>query len=780
MENKISKSVTFLSIFIFSVAAFYLNAITLCVVLLALGVVLAWHKSLISRRFALVLMFIFLFGVLYTDFRTPKGDELQKYIFKDAQITGIVATAPKFSNNKIKFYLDVKKVSKAKENPVKFGTTAVSIFSDDAAKFGIGDELTLCGKFSAPHGAKNFGQFDYANYLRNQGIFTVFYADKYNISGKSSDMFLRTQSFFENLTKKIMQKHSKYLSEEQSDLLGGIVFGHKSVELDDSIEQNFINSGIFHILAASGMQIGLVLFFWYFLTRFLGIPYVFSMLSGAFLIIIYAGFTGFPPSILRALLMAEFIIFGKLIDRQADNIALLLLVCSIILLYNPLSIMDVGFQLSFITTFGLLFCMPKFVEKIKFLPEFVSGTIVMTIVAQLFASPLTIYYFNNLSLYSLFANIFILPFVSLITFIGFTSSFVALVPHTGLIIKFSSFILAPLLTGMNFVAAFFAHLPNSLIFIRQINISSLIIAYISIIFAALAINEAFKNKIFNTVSIFFISLFLVLNINFLQPKSLEIVFFDVGNSDAILIKLPTGKRFLIDTGRANIYGASSGKTIIAEYLKAVGDKNLEAIILTHPDSDHIGGCCDILDFAKVNKVYQNCSQGNSCVYNDLQKYFYKHKTPVCRIAEGKTINLKLDDSVKISLIAPYCTNKNTGSIITFVEYGDFRALLLGDNEKEVMKFLDGKIKTPITVLKLGHHGSRGSVDEKMLKKLSPENVVISVGKNNFGHPDFDVLEILENYGVRTYRTDWDNMVLFSYKKGKVTVKRYIPWTKKVE
>lgn len=780
MENKISKSVTFLSIFIFSVASVYLNSITFCVVLLAAAVILAWHKTLISRRFALVLMFVFLIGVLYTDFRTPKGDELQKYIFKDAQIVGVVTTIPKYSNNKIKFYFDVKKVSKSKKSSSKLGTTAVSIFSNDGAKLGIGDELTLDGKFSVPHGAKNFGQFDYANYLRNQGIFTVFYAEKYSISGQSSNLFLRTQAFFDNLTKKIMQKHSKYLSKEQSDLLGGIVFGHKSVELDDSIEQNFINSGIFHILAASGMQIGLVLFFWYFLTRFLGISYGFSMLSGAFLIIIYAGFTGFPPSILRALLMAEFIIFGKLIDRQADNIALLLLVCSIILLYNPLSIMDVGFQLSFITTFGLLFCMPKFVEKIKFLPEFVSGTIIMTIVAQLFASPLTIYYFNNLSLYSLFANIFIIPFVSLITFIGFTTSFVALVPHTGWIIKFSSFILAPLLSGMNFVATFFAHLPNSLVFIKQITILSIIIVYISIIFATLAINKAFKNKVFNTISILSISLFLALNINFLQPKSLEIVFFDVGNSDAILVKLPTGKRFLIDTGKANPYGASSGKTVIAEYLKATGQKNLEAIILTHPDADHIGGCCDILDFAKVNKVYQNCSQGNSCVYNDLQKYFYLHKIPVDRISEGKIINLKFDDSVKIQLLTPYGNNKNTGSVVTFVEYGDFRALFLGDNEKEVMKFLDGKIKTPITVLKLGHHGSQGSIDEKMLKKLSPKNVVISVGKNNFGHPDFDVLEILEKFGAKTYRTDWDNMVLFSYQKGKMTVKRYIPWTKEVE
>lgn len=780
MENKISKSVTFLSVFIFSVASVYLGAITLCVWLLAAGVILAWHKNLISRRFALVLMMVFLLGVLYTDFRTPKEDGLQKYILKDTEISGVVTTIPKYSNGKIKFHLDVQRISSAKESSSKLGTTAVSIFSDSKSEFTVGDELKLSGRFSAPYGAKNFGQFDYANYLKNQGIFTVFYAKKYAVSGQSHDLFLRTQAFFDGLTRKIIQKQSKYLSKDQSDLLGGIVFGHKSVELDDNIEQNFINSGVFHVLAASGMQIGLVLFFWYFLTRFLGVPYVFSMLSGAFLIVIYAGFTGFPPSILRALLMAEFIIFGKLIDRQADNIALLLLVCSIMLIYSPLSIMDIGFQLSFITTFGLLFCMPKFLEKIKFLPDFVSGTILMTVVAQLFASPLTIYYFNNLSLYSLFANIFIIPFVSLITFAGFASSFVALIPHTDLVIRFSSLILAPLLTGMNFIAAFFAHLPESLIFVKQISILSVIVAYIAIISLILAVNNAFKNKVLGAIGIFSVILFLSLNINFSPQKSLEIVFFDVGNSDAILVKLPTGKQFLVDTGKANPYGASSGKTVITEYLKATGQKDLEAIILTHPDADHIGGCCDILNFAKVNKVYENCSKGNSCVYDDLQKYLSVHKIPVNRLQGGKSLDLMLDNSVKIKLIEPCSGDKNEGSIVTFIEYGDFRALLLGDNEKEVVKFLDGKIKTPITVLKLGHHGSRGSVDEEMLKKLSPQNVVISVGKNNFGHPDSEVLETLKKHGVKTYRTDWDNMLLFSCKEGDVKVKRYVSWTKKVE
>ena len=780
MQDKISKSVTFLSVFIFAVASVYLQSISLCVGLLVFAVLLAWAKGLLSRRFGIVLMFVFTFGVFYTSYRTPTSDVLQKYIFKETQITGTVKSVPKYKNHKIKFYFDVQRIPAALQASKSLGTTSVSVFSDESAVIHLGDELTLDGKFAVPYPAKNLGQFDYADYLRKQGVFTVFYAKKYHVVGQSSDWFLRSQVFFDKITQDILKKHSKYLSREQSDLLGGVVFGHKSVELDDSVEQNFINSGIFHVLAASGMQIGLVLFFWYFLMRFLRVPYIVSLLSGAVLIVIYAGFTGFPPSILRALLMAEFIIFGKLLDRQADNIALLLLVCSIMLLQNPLSIMDVGFQLSFVTTFGLLFCMPRFIGKIKFLPEVVSGTLVMTLVAQAFASPLLIYYFNNLSLYSLFANIAIVPFVSMITFIGFASSFVALVPHSAWLIKISSMVLAPFLSGMNFVAEFFANLPSALLYIRQINILSVIILYLLIVFCILAIDESFENKKFNVVTLLSLFLFLMLNVNFVPQKNLEIVFFDVGNSDAILVKLPNKKQFLVDTGRANLSGASSGKTVIAEYLKAVGKKNLDAIILTHPDADHIGGCCDVLKFAKVGTVYQGCTKGNSCIYNGLQDYLTKNKFSVCNISRGSIIDLPLDKSVKIKLFVPKGDCKNANSLITYIEYGNFSALLMGDSEKEAMPFLASKIKKPISVLKVGHHGSKGAVDEKMLNILHPKTVVISVGKNNFGHPDFETLNVLEKHSIRVYRTDWDNMILFSSQGTGFAVKKYYSYLKNIE
>lgn len=779
MDNKISKSIVFFSIFIIAVASVFLKIVIWSVILLAILVLGLSFKKLLSKRFSIVLMLVFAFGVVYTNYKTPKNDALQKYLYKDCQIIGTVASVPKLDNQKIKFYFDVNQINSEVKNK-KIGTTAVSIYSSQNQKIQIGDILELEGKFQTPNKATNFGQFDYSNYLKNQGIFTVFYSKNYKSKGQSNNLNFKIQKYFISLTEKILQKHSKYLTKNQTDLLGGVVFGHRSINLTEEVKQDFINSGTFHILAASGMQVALVLLFWCFLMKLIKLPYNISLLSGSIIIIFYACFTGFPASILRALLMAEFIIFGKLIDRQADSIALILFVCSIMLLFNPLSILDVGFQLSFITTFGLIFSIPKFSEKLKSVPEWISSTLLITIIAQSFASPLLVFYFNNLPLYSILANIFILPLVSIITFAGFLSGILALIPKTNFIIMLFSKILGPSLSGINWIADFFSNLPDSLIYLKQISVFSVILAYIFLIFFILFVSNSYRNKYSMSISILSLSLFLFLNINFYPQRNLDITFFNVGNSDAILVKLPNEKQFLVDTGRSNPYGASSGKTIVTEYLKAMGDTKLDAIILTHPDSDHIGGCLDVLKFTKPNKIYQSTMPNDTKTAQELQNYIIKNKIATQSILPNSCFNLDLDKDVKIKLFAPKGFSQNSNSLITYIEKDDFSVLLMGDNEKNIANFSKISYKKPISLMKLGHHGSKNSIDEKMLKKLSPENVIISVGKNNYHHPDYRIIELLERHKIKTYKTCEENMMIFCHNKNGLKVKKYYSDIKTIE
>ena len=157
-----------------------------------------------------------------------------------------------------------------------------------------------------------------------------------------------------NTRNRILDVHAKYLKSPNLEVLGGIVFGDDAVSPPEYIKNSFINSGLLHILAASGMNVAFIYTFWFFILRFLGVPFKPRVLSGMLVVILYTLMTGLGASVIRAALMLLFVLAGKLIDRDAHSVSLLSLVAVIMLIYNPAYINDVSFQLSFLVTFGLL------------------------------------------------------------------------------------------------------------------------------------------------------------------------------------------------------------------------------------------------------------------------------------------------------------------------------------------------------------------------------------------------------------------------------------------
>ena len=157
-----------------------------------------------------------------------------------------------------------------------------------------------------------------------------------------------------NTRNRILKVHSKYLKSPNLEILGGIVFGDDAVSPPDYIKSSFINSGLLHILAASGMNVAFIFSFWFVILKFLGVPYKPRVLSGMLVVILYTLMTGLGPSVIRAALMLLFVLGGKLIDRDTHSVSLLSLVAVLMLIYNPAYINNVSFQLSFLVTLGLL------------------------------------------------------------------------------------------------------------------------------------------------------------------------------------------------------------------------------------------------------------------------------------------------------------------------------------------------------------------------------------------------------------------------------------------
>lgn len=753
------------------------QTIAISALLLAFTIFLL-YKNKISNRFSVILYLIFMFAILNCNLQMKESDFLSQIAPQKATITAKVASIPTTNRtDRTKFYADVEKISYSHTEKKNINSkTIVTLFGDkeDFKKLEIGDEIQLTGKLNLPMPAKNPSQFDYKNYLRNFDTFTIFYAyeNSLKIVSKANTPYWKLLQNINRTRSDIIEKHAANIKSPNIELLGGIVFGDDAVNPPDNVKQSFINSGLLHILAASGMNVTLIFGIWFFISQKFRFHYKLSLITGILLIVFYTAMTGFGPSILRASLMLIFILLGKLIDRDADTLSLLFFVATLMLVYDPAMINQIGFQLSFAVTFGLLLTCPIIFDKIenKFLNFMASATIV-PLIAQLYAAPIQMYYFNTFSAYSILANIAIIPFLTIVSFLGFISSTLALIPPLSFYIcKISDIILNPFLSGLIHISDFFSNLPNSLITTTHPAILQIIMYYLLVLCLTLLIKAEFKSKklIIVAFSTFICLVFLLLPI---KNSSCEVIFFDMGNADSALIKTPKNQYFMIDTGKAPYHnGVSSAKQIVLKYMKDNGIKKLNGLILTHFDADHSGGSIDIIKNVKVETVYINSLKSESKMYPKIMKFLntnhINYKIP------KHNENIVKEDDLTLINITPDPKNledENEKSLITLLNYKKHKILFMGDGGITAYKYLSPDLVKDIDVIKVGHHGSRSSLNKDMLKTLSPDFAIISTGQNSYGHPYKSTTKLIKNSCARLLRTDYNNAVKVSIDKTQLKV-----------
>ena len=399
---------------------FWGNSILSGVVITVILLILLCFKVFDYRKI-LLFMFIFYAGFFLTFCKIKDYDELLQIAPADITLEGRIVSIPtKTDSNKLKFFLKVDK-SDGKAIDAKTFVT-VSDCDKLPKELNIGETIVLQSRVRKPFTSTNPSQFDYSAYLRNFNTFTSAYADAEDVQIKSekTNFHWKLLQYLNNTRNRILKVHSKYLKSPNLEILGGIVFGDDAVATPDYIKNSFINSGLLHILAASGMNVAFIYTFWFIILRFFRFPFKFSVLSGMFVIILYTFMTGLGASVVRAALM--FVLAGKLIDRDAHSVSLLSLVAVLMLIYNPAYINDVSFQLSFLVTLGLLTTANIIAQKFEKVPKWIKVPIIIPLVAQIWVAPVQMFYFNTFSLYSVFANISTVNLLSVISFGGFVSS----------------------------------------------------------------------------------------------------------------------------------------------------------------------------------------------------------------------------------------------------------------------------------------------------------------------------------------------------------------------
>jgi len=241
-----------------------------------------------------------------------------------------------------------------------------------------------------------------------------------------------------------------------------------------------------------------------------------------------------------------------------------------------------------------------------------------------------------------------------------------------------------------------------------------------------------------------------------NAKETRVVFLDVGQGDAILIS-QGGNQILIDGGR-------NGKTLLAGISRHIPfwDRTIETVVATHPDADHIGGFPELFGRYRVGTYVSTSAQSESEIFKLLERAIVGARNPAERIMARRGLSIALPKGGRLETIFPENGERVSGesnetSIVSRFSFGETDFLLTGDLPREEFFLPEAP---PSEILKLAHHGSKHSSSDRFLFRVHPEEVVVSVGKNNYGHPSSDVLSRVATVGAAVRRTDVSGDIVY--------------------
>lgn len=593
----------------------------------------------------------------------------------------------------------------------------------------------------------NPGEESFYLFNQSEGIVGTFFAKKVEIIQKDYSLLsILRDRFYSNI------KNLGIVGE----IMEGLILGGKGVESD--IKEEFKYSGILNLFAVSGFHISIIAtLLSLFLDSFLVI----------FLLLIYLTIIVFPISAVRAFIMFSFYLIGKRFYREADSLNLLLFSAIILLLINPLNIISPSFLLTSFSTLSIITIIEKFKNNlIKFFlfPFFINfGNF-----------PILIYFFPFFSFVSFISNLIIIPIISIILPILFFFVILSIFINNILII------LKPIFLIFYKIILFFSNLPLSSFGVKKPSIVFLILYFSLFLLTIIYLNSKFE---FRKIKFLFLILLISTSISFIYPYifdygKIRITFFDVGEGDSILIKTSFNKYILVDGGGSSYKEKSSPGKRVLNSLKRMGINKIDLLIFTHEDSDHIEGLFHVIKREKIKNVG----------YPDIElSYYGKELINNLEKQNSIKINLKRGDSfemdgIKFIVLNPVengkdylRANDNNNSLCILLKYKNFSLLLTGDIEKEVINEiykLYPDLIDNLTILKVPHHGSRNSYDLNFFNLIDPEYSIISVGKNSFGHPSNEILNLLESINSKILRTDEKGAIEIEIKDNKMKIKTY--------
>ncbi len=773
-------------------------------------------------------------------------------------ITGIIDEKPIKDKDRVKFVLKLEKLGR---NTPAAGMIRVSA-SENIPELSKGDRISFVSIIKSIKNINNPGGFDYQQYRAYQKIWVSASVTKgYPIIllEKNAEK-RRLEDFRDNISKLIDETGPG----DHIGVLKALIIGDKN-EISESVRQDFNQAGIAHLLAISGLHVGIVASLSFFLFRLLFFRFKFLCWNGyvkkgaailsCFPVILYGLISGISSSdsTQRAVITVVVFLSAFLMGKTKESMNTLAVAAMLILAVDPPSLFSVSFQLSFASVFSILYTLSLYSrmiteekERIKIiLSDFIDdqrkrdkalneifkeknqtkeksfSLLLVSLSATLGTLPFVMLYYNNVSLAGLFSNFIFIPLVGFVVIpSGLLSVLLYMVCSklSSICMNVSAFVLANAIEAVTptYFEIFVFYLSgwavlkmisippdksvkkNNRCLNKDFSVSEYlrdfrdITGFIYELHRKIcSLSVIFKEWLKNIISLFiqtdhshekdeskrkFAKIVLTATIiigicdiaywihyRFFH-NDLRITIIDVGQGTSALVEFPGGDCFLIDGGGSpDDSDFDVGERIVMPFLLKKRIKTLDAVILSHPDSDHLNGLVHILKNLNVKEVWTNHDGTEEKGYQEFTEIINKKSIPHLKSGE---LPVKEINGTKIEILYPpadYMDKKetwrkkaNNNSLVVKITFGSVSFLFPGDieseSEEELVNIAGEKLKS--TILIAPHHGSKTSSTEKFIKAVSPEYVIISAGwKNSFNLPHPSVIKRYTEEGYRIFRTD---------------------------
>lgn len=646
----------------------------------------------------IITIIIFIITLLYTNYYPFKS----KYTKDDKEFIGIVT---KYEVKEDKITIEIK----AKEKLL----ITYKYQDKEFNNLLYGDKIKVKGTLITPSKNTNQNTFNYQKYLYYKKIY-------YLVEATSINKIANNNNYLYTIKNTLYQKIDKLKS---SNYIKTLLFCDNT--LSKEIKESYRINGISHLFSVSGMHINFfVSIIYLYLNKITYNKRIKYLITNIFIITYLILFPS--SSLLRSAVMSILYSINYLLKLKIKKIDILFLTLGVSLLINPFIIYDLGYIYSYTITFFLVLSSSTLKKKNK-----INKIIYISLLSFLVSIPITIYNSYEINIISILLNIILVPIISII-----------ILPLTILTYIF------PILDSILYL--FTNTLETISLFISKINITKIIFPKPSLLIIVLyyiIFLLSYQNKKYFYLNII---LLIIIYISPYLNSNFEVVMFEVGEADCHLIKYPYNKNtILIDTGK-NEYKI---KNEVIPYLKSIGIKKIDYLIITHGDEDHIGGSITLINNFQVKNVILNKG-----TFTDLEKELIKNLNKK-KIPYQININkINLSNHTIYLLNNTKYNNENDNSIITYFTYQKYKFLYMGDASITTEdNLLENYNLNNISILKVGHHGSNTSSSKDFISQINSSISLISVGKNNiYHHPNKEVINNLSK--SRIYRTDINNMV----------------------